>query len=104
MAYFDSPKNRALWEKEMASLRRQKELRIMGIDPSVNSKEEKDREIEQQRLDKMINESYREKTSYKELLIEEAAEIKSKRINKSKSLKMSKTNEKKPKEKDSLEI
>lgn len=27
MAYFDSPKNRAIWEKELASLRRERERR-----------------------------------------------------------------------------
>lgn len=27
MAYFDSPKNRAMWEKEMARLRKERELR-----------------------------------------------------------------------------
>ncbi len=31
MAYFDSPKNRALWEVELSRLRREKELRSRGL-------------------------------------------------------------------------
>ena len=40
MAYFDSPKNRALWNKELNELRKQRELRAQGLDESLNRRME----------------------------------------------------------------
>ena len=38
MAYFDSPKNRAMWERRMAGLRQEKERRKeMGYEPQQRS-------------------------------------------------------------------
>ena len=63
MGYFDSPKNRALWEIELRDLKREKQQRkLSGQDgPRAASKE----------AGKTI--PGRERTSYKELLAEENA-------------------------------
>ena len=44
MAYFDSSKNRALWEIRLGQLRRERELRLQG-DTGDAFKEEADREV-----------------------------------------------------------
>lgn len=64
MAYFDSKKNRALWEIELQALRKEKAERAAGKRPEklVTSNKEKD----------VVHNIIR--TSYKELLIEEARE------------------------------
>lgn len=80
MAYFDSPKNRALWAKELATLRKEKERRAEcvrnGIDPLAGKKAV---EAEAKKEKAVTKNVLRERTSYKALLREEAAELKSKR-------------------------
>lgn len=78
MAYFDSPKNRALWAKELATLRKEKERRAEcvknGIDPLAGKKA-----AAEAKKEKTVTKVLRERTSYKELLREEAAELRSKK-------------------------
>lgn len=62
MAYFDSSKNRALWEIRLGQLRRERELRLQG-DSGDAFKEEADREVSQ---------GARVRMTYQELLREEA--------------------------------
>ncbi len=67
MSYFDSPKNRALWDVELKKLREEKTLRSMGKGKgsvSLDESEEKNRSIQ-------ADSPYRIRTSYKEL-VEEA--------------------------------
>lgn len=67
MAYFDSPKNRAMWEREMVGLRAERERRANGDysfqkannEPSVSK-------------EKSASIPGRTRTSYNELLKEEA--------------------------------
>lgn len=68
MSYFDSPKNQAMWNRELSDLKKQKELRKQGLDPSVNKPQV---EAERDKGMKAFS-SKREKTSYQELLKEEA--------------------------------
>lgn len=77
MAYFDSPKNRALWDKELAELRKQKEARAKGGERNENTAEQKNHQMEAEVdiLHQMAAGPIRERTSYKELLAEEAASI-----------------------------
>ncbi len=65
MAYFDSPKNRALWEIELKKLREEKEFRSQnkGLDLA---------HLKEDRLQKQMD-AVRKKTSYKELVMEEEA-------------------------------
>ena len=70
MAYFDSPKNRALWEKELSTLRKMKEERQSGRVPAPTASREKT-EMNMRNLHNM----HRVRTSYKELLAEETAEV-----------------------------
>lgn len=43
MAYFDSPKNKALWEKELVSLRQERQSRIdHGYEPHAKKNKEMD--------------------------------------------------------------
>ena len=69
MRYFDSPKNRAFWEKEMVSLRRQREERASGKVP------------EQQKACKAQAKEnpYRIRVTYEELLKMEADAISAER-------------------------
>lgn len=63
MAYFDSPKNRALWEIELKKLKEEKEFRSQnkGLDLA---------HLKEERLHKQMD-AVRKKTSYKELVMEE---------------------------------
>ena len=65
MAYFDSPKNRALWEIELKKLREEKELRSQNKGADLTR-------LKEERLQKQA-EAVRKKTSYKELVKEEEA-------------------------------
>lgn len=80
MAYFDSPKNRALWAKELATLRKEKERRAEcvknGIDPLAGKKSAA---AEAKKEKAVTKNPLRERTSYKELLREEAKELRSKK-------------------------
>ncbi len=67
MAYFDSPKNRALWEVELSKLREEKELRSTGKS-SKAAKADLDSAGD---LKKTADKPTRVRTSYKEL-VEEA--------------------------------
>lgn len=62
MAYFDSSKNRVLWEIRLGQLRRERELRLQG-DTGDAFKEEADREV---------SAGTRVRMTYQELLREEA--------------------------------
>lgn len=77
MAYFDSPKNRALWDKELAELRKQKEARAKGTEKKENTAEQKSHQMDAEvsHIHQMEAGPIRERTSYKELLAEEAASI-----------------------------
>ena len=75
MAYFDSPKNRALWNKELASLRKMKEDRQSGKVPAVTAEASEKPDMSMRNLRNM----HRVRTSYKELLAEETSEIKARR-------------------------
>ena len=68
MAYFDSAKNRALWEKEMVGLRKEKARRaeIIKNGGSIFAEEEK----AEKTVEKDVT---RERTSYAKLLKEEMA-------------------------------
>lgn len=71
MAYFDSPKNKALWNKELNELKKQRELRAQGLENAATEKavkHETKRAIQHEGPE-------REKISYKELLAEETASI-----------------------------
>lgn len=70
MAYFDSPKNRALWEVELKKLREEKKLRMMG--KKGRAEENTGPEISGRK--KNTDTSYRIRTSYKELLEESRRE------------------------------
>ena len=65
MAYFDSPKNRALWEIELKKLREEKEQRSQNKGADLTR-------LKEERLQKREN-AVRKKTSYKELVMEEEA-------------------------------
>ena len=66
MRYFDSPKNRAFWEREMVTLRRKREERQSGKYP--------EREKEQEKT-KKENNFNRIRVTYEELLKMEADAI-----------------------------
>lgn len=72
MAYFDSPKNKALWNRELNDLRKKKELRAQGLDTSFNEEVIK----EQKQKDYETNLLNREPVTYKELLQEETEAVK----------------------------
>lgn len=76
MSYFDSPKNQALWKKELSDLKKQKELRKQGLDKPIAKSDEPSVATE-----RSYNKN-REKTSYQELLREEAEAVKSARAEK----------------------
>lgn len=67
MAYFDSPKNRALWEVELAKLREEKELRSTGKSSKITETEKET----SANLNDFADRPTRVRTSYKEL-VEEA--------------------------------
>ena len=85
----DSPKNRALWNKELNELRKQRELRAQGLDESLN------RRMEEREAAKEVTmeTAYRERTSYKELLAEETASIQNARKERVAEKKLEKTKE-----------
>ena len=66
MAYFDSKKNRALWEIELQRLRKEKAERAAGKIPQRLAREEKKYGHDRQVI----------RTSYKELLREESQAMK----------------------------
>ena len=66
MGYFDSPKNRALWEVELTKLREEKELRSTGKS-SRTAEADKDTSVY---VKKTTDQPTRVRTSYKELLEE----------------------------------
>lgn len=76
MAYFDSPKNRALWDKELAELRKEKAARANNQGKTATDKKE--------RADMPLRNAdvNRIRTSYKELLAEESAAVRSRRTEK----------------------
>ncbi|MEG1687805.1 MAG: hypothetical protein RR185_00290 [Angelakisella sp.] len=61
MAYFDSPKNKAIWERELAQLRVRREARKAGLDDTANQRKEASSELQN---------PARQRTSYRELLAE----------------------------------
>jgi hypothetical protein len=63
MAYFDSPKNRALWNKELDQLRTLREARKNGLD---------DESVK--RATRARSDPLRERTNFNELMAEERAE------------------------------
>ena len=63
MGYFDSPKNRALWDIELKELKKEKQERQVHGAPAPGRAQAASREAS----------VYRERTSYKELLAEENA-------------------------------
>lgn len=67
MAYFDSAKNRALWEKEMVGLRKERARRaeIIKNGGSIYAEEKVEKTVEKDVM--------RERTSYAKLLKEEMA-------------------------------
>ena len=67
MAYFDSPKNRALWEVELKRLREEKERRSQNKGGDLAS-------LKEERLKREQNGLYRVRTSYRELLEEQTKE------------------------------
>lgn len=67
MAYFDSAKNRALWEKEMAGLRKERARRAEIIKNGGSLEPEKEQPVEIVEETKVM----RERTSYAQLLKEE---------------------------------
>lgn len=78
MAYFDSPKNRALWDKELANLRKLKQERSNGVKPETSGTAiDTDRVVEKSPI--AVRSMAKERTSYKQLLLEEAASVKTAR-------------------------
>jgi hypothetical protein len=63
LAYFDSPKNRALWNKELDQLRDLREARKNGLD-----------DASVKRATRMNSDPLRERTNFNELMAEERAE------------------------------
>jgi len=74
MAYFDSPKNRALWDKELANLRKIKADRAAGRVSVPTAEQAREKSAANQ-----MTGAYRVRTSYKELLKEETREIRARR-------------------------
>lgn len=73
MAYLDSPKNRALWTKELNDLKKRKAERKKGEDKVF---EENTKEAAADRtFSNSLAGAYRIRTSYKELLREEQQSI-----------------------------
>lgn len=70
MAYFDSPKNRALWEVELKKLREEKKLREMGKKSGLAANTGPETSGKKKNTDT----PYRIRTSYKELLEESRRE------------------------------
>jgi chorismate mutase len=62
MAYFDSPKNRAFWSRELDQLRTLREARKNGLD---------DESVK--RATRTRGDPFRERTSFRELMAEERA-------------------------------
>ena len=75
MAYFDSPKNRALWDKELSSLRKERQERL----EAPKHKQEEMRQKLEESKKAAVTPVFRARTSYKELLAEEARAIKARR-------------------------
>lgn len=68
MGYFDSPKNKALWNKELSRLRQEREARKRGEpSESVETRKEQMREAEGPK---------KERVTYQQLLAEEQGEKK----------------------------
>lgn len=78
MAYFDSPKNRALWQKELNSLRKEKERRAEALKNGIDLALEEMEAKQEKKVEKTVD-VVRERTSYKELLREEAMELRNKK-------------------------
>lgn len=109
MAFFDSPKNRALWDKELAELRKEKEARANKNKHGAHEREEginnemashMSREAgmannmeEMSRNSFAATTPFRERTSYKQLLAEEAASVRAARSDKSRTVQKSKSQE-----------
>lgn len=72
MSYFDSPKNVAHWNKELRELKKRKELRKQGLDKPVSEKQK-----EEEKRKESGPTSMRQRTSYQELLQEEAEAVRS---------------------------
>lgn len=107
MAYFDSPKNRALWDKELNELRKEKEARAKGhgrhnfqgskpqemqrMQPSFESSDVNEKAFAQEAV---YSGPMRERTSYRQLLAEEAASVRAAREMSSRSVLKERTNTK----------
>lgn len=83
MAYFDSPKNRALWNKELAGLKEEKKLRRSGLSPQVKPDMKKQEEAAR------ANTPYRIRTSFQELMKEENESLRKLRPERSRSMERS---------------
>lgn len=82
MPYFDSQKNRALWDKELAELRKEKEARKQGRAAESKEPAAKANNAFEKNNEAFMgnNMPYREKTSYKELLREEQESVNSRKM------------------------
>ena len=110
MAFFDSPKNRALWDKELAELRKEKEARAKGTSKhSAANKDNREERISREMAKSskgnndiafefreempMYDGPVRERTSYKQLLAEEAASVRAAREGKTRVVQKEHTND-----------
>lgn len=99
MAYFDSPKNRALWERELAGLKEEKRLRQSGISPKGKPEMKKQEEVAR------VNTPYRTRTSFQELMKEETESLRKSRSERSRSMEHSQSmNKAKEAQKKSPEV
>ena len=90
MAYFDSPKNKAIWEKELGYLKEEKQRRMSGGPANV-----KESEREVNTTQQSLSSSHRVRTSFAELLKEETLSVQKGRSGRSRAVSMQeKTNEK----------
>lgn len=83
MAYFDSPKNRALWERELTGLKEEKRLRQSGLSPKAKP------DIKKQEEAAKLNTPYRTRTSFQELMKEESESLRKPRPERSRSMERS---------------
>lgn len=101
MAFFDSPKNRALWDKELAELRKEKEARARGSKHSAQEREADNNAVNSMNREAAMNMEetvvkatpYRERTSYKQLLAEEAASVRAARGERTRTVQKTKAHE-----------
>lgn len=79
MSYFDDPKNKAAWDKELAALKKEKEARISRM-AAAGEKQERSMHEPAFESERDISDTpTREKITYAQLLMEESMAIQAKK-------------------------